>query len=565
MPIETFREYNGEKGYFGKAFVIDADLNGNGWRIARACLKKRMQEWKGKPMLEYWQGGNMTHPKHDTYEQAIVEQEEYNQGVIRDVGFDKRSENYWIVFKTNERIFNKIKNNEIQYVSPSLFPIEWSREFPPTALDAKPTHVAFVSVPAYGNQAKIVGICSGTTARCKAELKQIVADLDNNISHVRDIKLIAARLKLLDASVKLSQLQANRDDPRHWVTIRGAKVYIKDGQTKSQAIKEFIDKKEGKTKSKPTKSKPTKTKPTKEKPTKEKKETKEKPKKEVKPKKEKAKPKKDKAKQTRFQLNDFDADMTLVDENVSKKQQSEIQATLDRTPEKLLKNIEYMIFQNPEDSSSGYFSPGDGVVSVTPGAGTAYVVQHEIHHSVFRTQRSPEQLDAWKEAMDEIYEEEGLAVTDYAGQHHPQESGDFSDVSEKTKERIEMVESAIEDEDYSMDAVFYVEYSEIADEYDPSHPKRDEAFKEIRETYKIMSEDDKLSHLEDTLERLTTSGISQAKSDHIFYNESHSEVAAFIYEEKSHREWAGESAEINNSAMGKAVKKYKEIFADDFD
>ena len=79
QPISTFREYKGKSGYFGKAFIIDADLNGNGWRIAKSCLRKRMYEWVGKPMLEFFKVGIRSHPEYETYDIAIKKQKESQQ------------------------------------------------------------------------------------------------------------------------------------------------------------------------------------------------------------------------------------------------------------------------------------------------------------------------------------------------------------------------------------------------------------------------------------------------------------------------------------------------------
>ena len=86
--------------------------------------------------------------------------------------------------------------------------------------------------------------------------KQKSANLDDKKFHPRDLKLIAAKLSMVRSKMKMVMLSANKDKEK-WITVRGNPVLIEEGQTKEEAVKNFIAKKQGtrdNTKSKASKS-----------------------------------------------------------------------------------------------------------------------------------------------------------------------------------------------------------------------------------------------------------------------------------------------------------------------
>ena len=245
MSIQVFNEYEGKKGYFGKSFLIDEDINLNGWKELKSATSKRLDEWVGKPMILFIQHMQMTHPQYDEYFEGLKKQELYRKGTILKAGYEDATGNFFVIFSTDRETFLKIKSGEIKYVSPSIWPVKYADdEWPLTVVDGRPMHLAFVSEPAYGTQAKVVGACNGTGKQCQLELKALKADVDNNVEHIREIKLAQrfARIHNRMAVLQSSVSDGDRKNPDNWFTMNGRKIFIDKGKTKEESAKNFLDK-----------------------------------------------------------------------------------------------------------------------------------------------------------------------------------------------------------------------------------------------------------------------------------------------------------------------------------
>lgn len=205
--VVSLDEHNGEKGNFIKTFLINTDVNYNGWQVTAESIEKRRKEWIGKPGVEYTTY-KRTHPEYDDYDIGLQDQEQYRKSTIIDVYKDERTGNDVAVSEVHDdELYEQIKSGEVRYISPSIFPLKFENTgYPLLASDFKPFHYAFVDEPAYGPIAKIAGVCSDGEDTCKKHLAPLVADIDSeNVSHVRTVPLIESISTLVSKETRLNQ------------------------------------------------------------------------------------------------------------------------------------------------------------------------------------------------------------------------------------------------------------------------------------------------------------------------------------------------------------------------
>lgn len=212
QKFESLNEYNGEKGNFAKTFLINDELNQNLWLANNEATLKNYQKWIGTPGIEYFnEKDERDHPpESSTYAEAVEKQKPYIKANIIDIGFDERSNNFWVIFQvTDEKFYDDILADKINFVSPSVMRTQGNEMGPiRIATNYIPVHVAFVDNPAYGPQAKIVGTCSRcAVTEAKEKFKPLIASLDNKSSQNTSFKSKTCSANQMDNKLE-DQLKA---------------------------------------------------------------------------------------------------------------------------------------------------------------------------------------------------------------------------------------------------------------------------------------------------------------------------------------------------------------------
>lgn len=206
--IELLKEFEGQQGNFVKTFLLNSEINFNGWMATKEANKKNAQDFRGMPMILWWNEERKLwdHPEYNSKDEAIEKQEEFRVGTILKVGFDKRTNNWWQVSVIhNNDLWKKIQSHEIKYVSPSVWPkkLVEGMSNPLITTDYWALHVAFVTEPAFGiATGNVKGFCEGDPKKCLAELGPMVASIENNIDHIRTVPFIKSKSSLIPSRAK---------------------------------------------------------------------------------------------------------------------------------------------------------------------------------------------------------------------------------------------------------------------------------------------------------------------------------------------------------------------------
>ena len=397
--------------------------------------------------------------------------------------------------------------------------------------------------------------------------KEIDKAIDMEMKKSTKKDMINAKLSMLNSRMRLISLQAglqvsdgDRKNPDNWFTINGRKVFIEKGQSKSQAAKSFLGKKGSKSRRVKGKRQP-----------------KEKSKEKQKESKEKRDPK----------LNGQDEWEELfgsIDYRYEKGETDKIKAAFMRIPKSHtdgIVGIEYEAnavwlaggsyhtfshlnrkFGGDYDEDDEKLTNGAGSIEITGGEyGDESVFRHEVQHHRFAQHRTKDQLDDWAVAMTELYDEYEKGVTNYVSSFHPYVKND-----KETADAIAILNNQVAEDDFSFDGIYGLEVNFLKEEIKKGidverNQRQIDMYKEDFESYRNTERRDMAIH------RLKELNGDMNDVRHEFYDESHSDVGAFIYEEKVMRERASRSEKkaINEEVMEKAVIKYKEIFGDDQD
>ena len=186
LSSQLLASFHGRKGNYIKSFLINDSINANLWQSRNENLK----EWIGKPGVLYEKDCSKIHPESDTKEKSLKDQEKYRVSTIIDAGTDSRTGNKYVIEEVHDDdVFGKIKSGEIKFRSPSVWPDKSQmRGFVQDVTSSTPLHLAMIDVPAYGEQAKISGICTDTEKKCKHEFAPLVANtMDSRSEYTRTI------------------------------------------------------------------------------------------------------------------------------------------------------------------------------------------------------------------------------------------------------------------------------------------------------------------------------------------------------------------------------------------
>jgi len=204
--FEVLDEFEGEKGFFIKSFLINSKLNLNDWEVTEKANRLDGPEFKGMPGIEFFNKGRRDHTVGSTYAEALKLQSPHAKGIIRKVIGTETGEKLTQVSRIfDEEMIAKIKKarkeGKKMFVSPAIFP----RSIDDVQIIERPEgghihrvhrylplHYAFVDEPAYGGDAAITDVCEG--ADCLIKLAKKAATTDgigqDDIDPLRTIPII---------------------------------------------------------------------------------------------------------------------------------------------------------------------------------------------------------------------------------------------------------------------------------------------------------------------------------------------------------------------------------------
>lgn len=213
---EVLDEFEGEKGTFFRSFLISTKTNLNDWEVTEKANQTDGPDFTGQPGIEFWNKGRRDHTIGASYTEAINMQTPHTKAIIRKVlGSEKGERLEQVSIVLDEDIAKKLRNKEIQYVSPAIFP----RTVEDVEIIEKPggghihrihryfpLHYAFVDDPAYEQDAKITDVCDGP--ECLLRLSK--ASKDNNV--IPPIIRVAKCSKTGKTTVQISGASAKLSD-----------------------------------------------------------------------------------------------------------------------------------------------------------------------------------------------------------------------------------------------------------------------------------------------------------------------------------------------------------------
>jgi len=200
--IEILDEYEGQSGQFLKTFAINDKRNKNGWRAVWSGIRKNIETFKGKPGIEFVKcdqdGCDLDHTEAQTEEMSLKIQEPFRVTTTIGFTFDESTHTAYFIDKIDDPAFyEKVKSGEIKYVSPSIWPKSGGYDIIGEMENGQPMidvwewsglHHAFVTKPAFGDDAKITATCEGQDCPVKlltAKEKQKQLDVwDQSISAI---------------------------------------------------------------------------------------------------------------------------------------------------------------------------------------------------------------------------------------------------------------------------------------------------------------------------------------------------------------------------------------------
>ena len=199
--ITTLTSWKNRKGSYAKVFLLNDQRNKNGWRVTWESIKKNASDFIGRPGIEYvkCEGTvcDLDHTDGTTYEQNLKVQEQYRVSTIVDYVLDEATHTAYAIHQINSKGFaKKLSQKLIRYVSPSIWPKHGAYEILGKNTDGRPLvdvydwkaiHSAWVTKPAFGDDAKIVAQCDGTGHDCKLQLS---ASEEDPLGPLKEIPLL---------------------------------------------------------------------------------------------------------------------------------------------------------------------------------------------------------------------------------------------------------------------------------------------------------------------------------------------------------------------------------------
>lgn len=160
--------------FFIKAFLLNADVNGNRWGVSKQSLPQLVQTFVGKPLVLT---EDFDHPElHDTesLQHALQYQETFRIGNISEISYNNADQTYYAIIEiTDPRAKAAFAAGDLPlYVSPAIAKLD------PFEQDGQinkwlAMHLAIVDDPAYTVKKAIVsGQCGGSSEQCLMQLRK---------------------------------------------------------------------------------------------------------------------------------------------------------------------------------------------------------------------------------------------------------------------------------------------------------------------------------------------------------------------------------------------------------
>lgn len=168
--------------FFIKSFLIDDSINANHWGVSRDAIIKNIRSAIGKPFIIDF--NTFSHPKAESIEQLLKEQEKYRVGTIIDVNYNNGYA--WFIAEIfDARAIKAIRDGIVRFVSPSIIvdekDIVRDQDGNEIVKSFVVAHVAGVKDPAFGiNKAMITAQCHGTAYICLSILRRASKENSNN-------------------------------------------------------------------------------------------------------------------------------------------------------------------------------------------------------------------------------------------------------------------------------------------------------------------------------------------------------------------------------------------------
>lgn len=193
---------------YAKAFLIDERINKNAWNVPNESMEKYSTGFIHKPLIMY---PTLNHPDYlregvasnsDTFVKDVLGvQDKFKVGEIIDVRYEPRAEApnrkawYAYVKLTDPEFISSLKSGNVPfYVSPQVYDTTENTKYTEetgvqgTVADFIPLHLAIVKEPAYGNVARIKGICDGKGPVCINALKSAAEHMIDHIDRFKQAK-----------------------------------------------------------------------------------------------------------------------------------------------------------------------------------------------------------------------------------------------------------------------------------------------------------------------------------------------------------------------------------------
>ena len=196
-------EFEGEKGFFLRGFLINNKMNANGWMVTNQANINDGKDFVGKPDIEFLLDGKRDHTVGDTLQESLKLQEPFRKGtIIKVIDVDGKGTKLEAISKiTDPKTIKNIKIGDVMYYSPAIFPRSMADVEIISTGDNSHMHIihgyhalhrALVDDPAFGKgDAKISQTCEGSPDSCSVKLAQKNAGIgDDEINPLRQVKLI---------------------------------------------------------------------------------------------------------------------------------------------------------------------------------------------------------------------------------------------------------------------------------------------------------------------------------------------------------------------------------------
>jgi hypothetical protein len=183
MVVENKIKYftSGSK-FFIKSFLIDDSINANRWGVSKDAIIKSIRSAIGKPFIIDF--NTFSHPKAESIEQLLKEQEKYRVGTIIDVNYNNGYA--WFIAEIfDAKAIKAIRDGIVRFVSPSIIvdekDIVRDQDGNEIAKSFVVAHIAGVKDPAFGiDKAMITAQCHGTEYTCMSILRRASKEISNN-------------------------------------------------------------------------------------------------------------------------------------------------------------------------------------------------------------------------------------------------------------------------------------------------------------------------------------------------------------------------------------------------